>query len=140
MFNNVKKRMYNKVTKKMYNKILNIICIFACQIIYSQTDIYNLKNSKKFDSILNIKKKMDKEAFKKSFFSIQVFSGNFKDADSITNFVKEKYLNDSAYFYFETPNYKVRIGKFKSKIRAEKKLKLLKKEFKSAFILQPDKQ
>ena len=124
----------------MYNKTLNIFCIFIYVITYSQTDIYNLKNSKKFDSILNIKKKIDKEEFKKSFFSIQVFSGNFKDADSITKYVTEKYLSDSTYFYFETPNYKVRIGKFKSKIRAEKKLKLIKKEFKSAFILQPDKQ
>ena len=124
----------------MYNKTLNIFFIFIYAITYSQTDIYNIKNTKKFDSVLNIKKKIDKEKFKKSFFSIQVFSGNFKDADSITKFVTEKYSNDSTYFYFETPNYKVRIGKFKSKIRAEKKLKLIKKEFKSAFIFQPDKQ
>ena len=124
----------------MYNKTLNIFCIFIYVITYSQTDIYNLKNSKKFDSILNIKKKIDKEEFKKSFFSIQVFSGNFKDADSITKYVTEKYLSDSTYFYFETPNYKVRIGKFKSKIRAQKKLKIIKEEFKSAFIFQPDKQ
>ena len=124
----------------MYNKTLNILCIFIYAITYSQTDIYNLKNSKKFDSILNIKKKIDKEKFNKSFFSIQVFSGNFKDADSITNYVTEKYLSDSTYFYFETPNYKVRIGKFKSKIRAQKRLKIIKEEFKSAFIFQPDKQ
>ena len=124
----------------MYNKTLNILCIFIYAITYSQTDIYNLKNSKKFDSILKIKKKIDKVEFKNSFFSIQVFSGNFKDADSITKIVTEKYLSDSTYFYFETPNYKVRIGKFKSKIRAEKKLKLIKEEFKSAFIFQPDKQ
>ena len=124
----------------MYFKTLNIFCIFIYAITYSQADDYNIKNTKKFDSILNIKKKIDKEEFKKSFFSIQVFSGNFKDADSITKFVTEKYSNDSTYFYFETPNYKVRIGKFKSKIRAEKKLKLIKKEFKSAFIFQPGKQ
>ena len=124
----------------MYNKTLNIFCIFIYAITHSQTDIYNIKNTKKFDSILSIKKKIDKEEFKKSFFSIQVYSGNFKDADSITKFVTEKYSNDSTYFYFETPNYKVRIGKFKSKIRAEKKLKAIKKEFKSAFIFQPEKQ
>ena len=132
--------MYNLFTGKMYNRILYVIFIFYYFVTYSQTDIYNLKDTKKFDSVLNIKKKIDKDAFKKSFFSIQVFSGNFKDADSVTSFVKEKYLNDSTYFYFETPNYKVRIGKFKSKIKAEKKLKLIKKEFKSAFIFQPDKQ
>ena len=59
--------------------------------------------------------------------------------DSISNYVNEKYLGDSIYFYFETPNYKVRIGKYKSKIEAEKKLKEIKKEFKSAFVFKPSK-
>ena len=52
----------------MYNKTLNIFCIFLYAITYSQTDIYNIKNTKKFDSVLNIKKKIDKEKFKKAFF------------------------------------------------------------------------
>ena len=52
----------------------------------------------------------------------------------IYKFVTEKYPVDSAFFYFETPNYKVRVGKFKSRIIAEKKLREIKQIFKSAFI------
>jgi hypothetical protein len=131
--------MYGSKVKKMYNNNLNTICLFLCILTYSQTDVYNIKNDLKFDSLLSFKKKIDKEIFENNFYSIQIFSGSFKFADSISKLGTEKYLNDSTYFYFETPNYKVRIGKYKSKINAEKKLREIKKVFRSAFIFKPKK-
>ena len=89
------------------------------------------------DSLLNIKKQVDKKLFDKNYYSIQVFSGSYKLADSISTFVTEKYTLDSTFFYFETPNYKVRVGKYRSKIIAEKKLREIKKTFKSAFVFKP---
>jgi|TARA_B100001093_G_scaffold208610_1_gene200410 hypothetical protein len=131
--------MYGSKVKKMYNNNLNTICLFLCILTYSQTDVYNIKNDLKFDSLLSFKKKIDKEIFENNFYSIQIFSGSFKFADSISKLGTEKYLNDSTYFYFETPNYKVRVGKYKSKINAEKKLREIKKVFRSAFIFKPKK-
>jgi hypothetical protein len=131
--------MYGSKVKKMYNNNLNTICLFLCILTYSQTDVYNIKNDLKFDSLLSFKKKIDKKIFENNFYSIQIFSGSFKFADSISKLGTEKYLNDSIYFYFETPNYKVRVGKYKSKINAEKKLREIKKVFRSAFIFKPKK-
>jgi hypothetical protein len=131
--------MYGSKVKKMYNNNLNTICLFLCILTYSQTDVYNIKNDLKFDSLLSFKKKIDKEIFENNFYSIQIFSGSFNFADSISKLGTEKYLNDSTYFYFETPNYKVRVGKYKSKINAEKKLREIKKVFRSAFIFKPKK-
>ena len=123
----------------MSRKILFLSCLFFCSITFSQSDKYNLKNDSKFDSILKIKKRVDKKIFDENYYSIQVFSGGYNMGDSIAKYVNEKYLGDSIYFYFETPNYKVRIGKYKSKIEAEKKLKEITKEFKSAFVFKPSK-
>ena len=123
----------------MSRKILFLSCLFFCSITFSQSDKYNLKNDSKFDSILKIKKRVDKKIFDENYYSIQVFSGGFNLGDSISKYANEKYFGDSIYFYFETPNYKVRIGKYKSKIEAEKKLKEIKKEFKSAFVFKPSK-
>lgn len=123
----------------MSRKILFISCLFFYSITFSQSDKYNLKNDSKFDSILKIKKRVDMKIFDENYYSIQVFSGGYNMGDSIAKYVNEKYLGDSIYFYFETPNYKVRIGKYKSKIEAEKKLKEIKKEFKSAFVFKPSK-
>ena len=123
----------------MSRKILFISFLFICSATFSQSYKYNLKNNPKFDSILKLKKRVDKKIFDENYYSIQVFSGGYNFGDSISNYVNEKYLGDSIYFYFETPNYKVRIGKYKSKIEAEKKLKEIKKEFKSAFVFIPSK-
>lgn len=119
-------------------KKLSIICLLFLSITYSQTDKLNLINDPKLDSVLKIKKVIDKKNFKKNYYSIQLFSGQFVIGDSISKLVSEKFIEDSVYFYFETPNYKVRIGKYKSKLDAEKKLKILRKKFKSAFIFVPD--
>jgi len=119
-------------------KKLTIICLLFLSITYSQTDRLNLINDPKLDSVLKIKKVIDKKNFEKNYYSIQLFSGQFVIGDSISKLVSEKFIEDSVYFYFETPNYKVRIGKYKSKLDAEKKLKILRKEFKSAFVFIPD--
>ncbi len=119
-------------------KKLIIIGLLFLNITYSQTDKLNLFYHPKLDSVLKIKKVVDKKIFKKNYYSIQLFSGQFEIGDSISKLVSEKFIEDSVYFYFETPNYKVRLGKYKSKLDAEKKLKILRKEFKSAFIFIPD--
>jgi hypothetical protein len=119
-------------------KKLAIIGLLFLSITYSQTDRYNLSDDPKLDSVLKIKKVVDKKIFKKNYYSIQLFSGQFGIGDSISKLVSEKFIEDSVYFYFETPNYKVRLGKYKSKLDAEKKLKILREEFKSAFIFIPD--
>jgi hypothetical protein len=115
-------------------KILFLTCLFFCFKINSQVNQFDLKNDPKLDSILKIKKIIDREIYDSNYYSIQVFSGNYKNGDSIMNYVSEKYLSDSLYFYFETPNYKVRIGKYKSKINAEKKLREIKREFKNQLL------
>jgi hypothetical protein len=92
----------------------------------------------KFKKLLDLSKESNNEYFNSNYFSIQVYSGSYKKADSILNFVRNNYLNDSIFFFFETPNYKVQVGKFQSKIDAQKKLRLVIKDFRAAFILKPN--
>ncbi len=105
---------------------------------FSQNLSSKINEDEKFIKLLKLSKEANSEYFKSSFFSIQVYSGQYKQADSILKFVNEKYLNDSIFFFFETPNYKVQVGKFKSKIEAQKKLRSVIKDFKAAFILKPN--
>jgi hypothetical protein len=54
------------------------------------------------------------------------------------NIIKEDEDLDEIFFIFETPYYKIRVGKFVSKIKAIKELKKIKKKYPSAFILKPN--
>tara|TARA_B100000676_G_scaffold59840_1_gene59116 strand:+ start:7537 stop:7932 length:396 start_codon:yes stop_codon:yes gene_type:complete len=128
--------MYNIFPKK--NTYLILLFFFISLQSFSQNLSSKINEDEKFIKLLKLSKEANSEYFKSSFFSIQVYSGQYKQADSILKFVNEKYLNDSIFFFFETPNYKVQVGKFKSKIEAQKKLRSVIKDFKAAFILKPN--
>lgn len=128
--------MYNIFPKK--NTYLILLFFFISLQSFSQNLSSKINEDEKFIELLKLSKEANSEYFKSSFFSIQVYSGQYKQADSILKFVNEKYLNDSIFFFFETPNYKVQVGKFKSKIEAQKKLRSVIKDFKAAFILKPN--
>jgi len=128
--------MYNIFPKK--NTYLILLFFLISLQSFSQNLSSKINEDEKFIKLLNLSKEANSEYFKSNFFSIQVYSGQYKQADSILKFVNEKYLNDSIFFFFETPNYKVQVGKFKSKIEAQKKLRSVIKDFKAAFILKPN--
>ncbi len=128
--------MYNCFfVKKSFFSIFFTFILFN---IYSQNLNQKINDNSKFLKLIELSKIANNEYFRSSYFSIQVYSGTYKEADSIMNFVKDKYINDSIYFFFETPNYKVQLGKYKSKIEAQKSLREVSKVFKSAFILKPN--
>ena len=128
--------MYNCFfVKKSFFSIFFTFILFN---IYSQNLNQKINDNSKFLKLIELSKIANNEYFRSSYFSIQVYSGTYKEADSIMNFVKDKYISDSIYFFFETPNYKVQLGKYKSKIEAQKSLREVSKVFKSAFILKPN--
>ena len=106
--------------------------------IYSQNSISVNSEDSLLNKLIKIKLEVNKEIYEKNYYSIQLFSGDFKNAEKI-------YLEFSSYFpnlkktlIFETPNYKVRVGNFEKKIHADVKLEEIKKKYKSAFVLQPE--
>jgi len=128
--------MYNKFYKKI--KLIYLFLLIISGTCFSQNSNSKINENTNFKKLLDLSKEANNEHFKSNYFSIQVYSGPYKEADSILDFVKDNYLNDSIFFFFETPNYKVHVGKFQSKIDAQKKLRLVIKDFRAAFILKPN--
>ena len=124
-------------------KNLKIIILFflintTFSVVYSQDSIYVYSQDSLLNKLIKIKLEVNKEIYEKNYYSIQLFSGDFNNAEKI-------YLEFSSYFpnlkktlTFETPNYKVRVGNFEKKINADIKLEEIKKKYKSAFVLQPE--
>ena len=113
--------MYNCFfSKKSFFSIYFALIFFN---VSSQNLNEIINDNPKFLKLIELSKDANNEYFKSNYFSIQVYSGTYNEADSIMNFVKEKYINDSIYFFFETPNYKVQLGKYRSKIEAQKSLR-----------------
>ena len=87
---------------------------------------------------MKLKKEVNIETFTSGQYTIQVFNGKYdKGSELMDKLISEKKFED-IFFSFETPYYKIRIGKYVSKLEAIKKLKIIKKTFPSAFILNPN--
>ena len=65
------------------------------------------------------------------------FELNFTDYKILMDKLTDEEKYNEIFYSFETPYYKIRVGKYVSRILASKELKKIKKDFSSAFILQP---
>ena len=128
--------MYNIFSKKI--KLIFLFFLFFSWQSFSQNFTTKINDKVEFKKLLDLSEKANSEYFSSNYFSIQVFSGVYKEADSVLNIIKNNYVNDSIFFFFETPNYKVQVGKFQSKVEAQKKLRSVIKDYKAAFILKPN--
>ena len=114
-----------------------MILLLISTLGFCQEAEIEMSSNEVFSKLLNLHKIASEEKHSIDYYSVQIYNGNYKDADSIYNFSQKLFISDSIFIFYETPNYKVQVGKFWDKMKAQKKLKEIQKKFKSAFILKP---
>jgi hypothetical protein len=90
--------------------------------------------------ILQLKKSLEEENNLSDGYTIQLFYGEKNKANTIINEYKNSYTDWPASIRYETPNYKVWVGNFSSRLEADRALMEIKDKFPSAFILKPDRK
>ena len=103
--------------------------------IYSQEEKLNIKQDPRIDSLLKKKIELDREEFRTTYFTLQLYYGDLNSAKEILEQCKERFPYIPIKLSFETPNYKVQAGRFIEKLNGLKTLDTLKKFFPSAFLL-----
>ena len=122
----------------MFKSIISLLLfITICSKSFSQNDSVTINQDPKLLKVMELKKVVNQEAFTSGQFTIQIFSGNYTDYKILMDELKSDEKYNEIFYSFETPYYKIRLGKYVSRILAIKELKNIKKEFSSAFILQP---
>jgi hypothetical protein len=121
--------------KTLFFFLFSVAMIFKTS---AQNDSIIINQDSKLSKVLELKKIVNQEAFTSGQYTVQIFSGNFKDYQELLNLINEEKEFEEVFFSFETPYYKIRVGKYVSKIKAIKELKKIKKKYPSAFILQPN--
>ena len=120
-------------------KMLCFVSIFFISISsFSQEGKIKLKQDPRLTELMKLKKEVNQETFTSGQFTIQVYNGNYESGVELMEKLNSNNKFQDVLFSFETPYYKIRIGKYVSKIEAIKELKLIKKTFPSAFILKPN--
>ena len=126
-----------KLNRYVMHKIMYTILLLISTLSFCQETDIEISKSEVFKNLLNLHKIASEEKHNIDYYSVQIYNGNYKDADSIYNFCQNVFVSDSIFLFYETPNYKVQVGKFWDKMKAQKKLREIQKKFKSAFILKP---
>ena len=111
--------------------IIVLILNFSTQ---AQNGKVEITQSVEIEKVIEIKKEINKN---KSMLRIQIFNGSREDANN----TKEKFENikvDSIIdMVYETPNYKIWVGNYKTQLEADIKLLEIKRYFPDAFIFRP---
>lgn len=107
--------------------------------INAQDQNLTLTQDPKFEQLLNDKRKINTSLSTNDTYKIQIFSGKSEDAKKTLNDFKREYSNIDGTIIFNTPNYKVLVGNFKTRIEAERNLAEIRKSYKSVFLIKPTK-
>ncbi|KQB38251.1 SPOR domain-containing protein [Flavobacterium aquidurense] len=107
--------------------------------IHAQDQNLTLNQDPKFDQLLNDKRKINTSINTNDTYKIQIFSGKSEEAKKTLSDFKREYSNIDGTIIFNTPNYKVMVGNFKTRIEAERNLAEIKKRYKSVFLIKPGK-
>jgi len=86
--------------------------------------------------LFQIKKDYSKRIFESTYYTIQIYFGDLKNADSILIDFQENHEGIKSELIFETPNYKVRIGEYKDIDIASQKLEGIRRTYPGSFIIK----
>ncbi len=120
--------------------IFSLIAFSISMTLAAQQSSIMINEDSRIPKMLEIQKNLEKENRLSIGFTIQIYYGELSKANEILEKYQQNYTDWPASIEYETPNYKVWVGNFNTRIEAERVLLLLKKEFSAAFILKPDRK
>ena len=119
---------------------ITIILIgFSSLKIVAQNQNAEIIQNQKFEQLLNEKRKINPSIIINDYYKIQIFSGSSESAKKYLNEFKQEFKAIEATIVFNTPNYKVWVGNFKTRIEAEKNLFNIKKRFTNVLLIRPSR-
>tara|TARA_X000000950_G_scaffold16890_1_gene18341 strand:+ start:40 stop:420 length:381 start_codon:yes stop_codon:yes gene_type:complete len=119
---------------------IRFLLVFTSVYLYSGS-LNGQENSIRYNDTLtkkfyDLKKEYSKRVYESTFYTIQIYYGGLLEADSILEDFRENYQEIKSDLIFETPNYKVRIGKYKDINVASQKLEEIRRIYPSSFIIK----
>ena len=114
-----------------------IFTTFYCVVIQAQTSKNNTITEDKVAHLIVEKRKINPSLVSKERYKIQIFSGESEKAKKTVIQFKQEFKDIDATIVFNTPNYKVWVGNFKSRMEAERNFAEIKKKYKNTLLIKP---
>jgi plasmid maintenance system killer protein len=108
-------------------------------ITNAQQQNINLQQDNKFEQLLNEKRKINSSITVNQRYKIQVFSGTSDGAKKALIDCRQEFKELEGTIIFNTPNFKVWIGNFRTRIEAERYMIEIKKKYPNSLLIKPTK-
>ncbi len=122
-------------------KIILTVLIVGLSLNHAQAQDRNstITQDPKFEQLLNEKRKINTSLAVNDSYKIQIYSGSSENAKKTLTEFRQEFKDIDATIVFNTPNYKVWVGNYKTRIEAEKTLGNIKDRFKNVFLIKPSR-
>lgn len=125
---------------KLSFALFTFILLLFSTSIYSQQGTLLVNQDEKITELLRIKSNLSKENKLSEGFTIQLFYGELKEANTTIREYNRTTSTWSATIEYETPNYKVWVGNYITRLEADRALLEIQMNFPNAFVLRPERR
>ena len=116
--------------------IISILITIFSEKSVAQSASVTKNEDAKITRLLELKKELEKENKLSDGYTIQLYYGELNIANATLKKYRNSYGAWPASIEYETPNYKVWVGNFSSRLEADRALLEVQQMFDSAFILK----
>lgn len=102
----------------------------------AQKGYVEIQQDSTITKLMTTKIEIDTENYASKFYTIQLFYGDNKRAKELYDNLKEIFPDWEVNLSFETPNYKVQVGRYKDYYSGLNKLNEVKRNYPAAFLLE----
>ena len=121
---------------KILNRLILSFSLINCALSLAQSENLIVTEDSLISKLMLVKKEIDRDSYESQFFTIQLYYGNFIEAEKVFEKFKENFPEWKSELSFETPNYKVQVGNYKDYYFGMSKLREIKSTYPSAFLLE----
>lgn len=123
----------------MKSLLLTVLLSMTYFFSWSQESFFKVEQDSLILKLISLKTKINKDIYATQFYNIQLFNGEYKKSLEIKKSILLRFPEEMTNLSFETPNYKVQMGPFRDYRKATDLLKLIKKVYPAAFLIEPKK-
>jgi cell division protein FtsN len=113
-----------------------MVFTISCTIGHAQQGKINIQQDQKITELLSIYKTANEST---EYYRIQVGFGSYAKAQEIESKVQQDFPYLSSKIDFDSPTYRVRVGRFKDKLDAERQFLEVRQKYPDAMLLAPKK-
>ena len=120
-----------------FTSCFSFFVLFMGTLTYAQEGKITINQDKEITELLELKKDINTSEINSNKFVIQIFSGNRQTAEKRKSVFESKFSGWTTKLVFQTPNYKIWVGKYRTRLEGDRALAEVQEHFPDAFIFKP---